>query len=339
MYTKPIAASVAFKAARSNTARVFPNIANDGESGSERLEKDRLTSINHTPKFKLDRNAPVFILGCCFARNIEMYLTQMGIECLTSSCTFPGDAYDLDGFGARNGALNAYTPGSMLDLLRLTRRTDPSNIGILSVGEGEYCDMLLSGLKFTDLSAAIAGRQRLLDTYASLSGAKTVIITLGYTEAWFDTIDETFVNRPPTGNMRLHERADRYEFVNMSAADCALALDGVVNEVRAQAGDEVRIVIGVSPIPLTSTFSAEDVIVANDFSKSALLSAIRTVTAKYDFCDYFPIYQFVPHTPRSSFFDNDGAHVKQDYVKRIIGRLVDNYFATQPVASVAPSST
>jgi hypothetical protein len=315
-----------FTTARANKARTFPKTTGDGSSASERLQGDVIAAIQHTPKFNLDRSAPVFTIGSCFARNIEMYLAHSKIDCLTTACTVPGEAYELEGYGARNGALNAYTPGSMLDLLRLTRQPDPLRCGTLDVGNDQWCDMLMSGLRFMSQSETLVIRRRLVDTYASLPRAATVIVTLGYPEAWYDNQDGIFVNRAPAGNTRLNRRADRYSFVNMTVADCCNCLEEIVREIRTQTEHRAKIVITVSPVPLTSTFTAEDVVIANDFSKAALLSAARQVTSKYDYCDYFPSFQFVNHAPRAEVFEEDGIHVKLDYVGRIVERFKAEYF-------------
>jgi hypothetical protein len=321
----PIAANDMFEQARSNKARVFSAHAGDGLSGAERRQGDILETLQHRPKFKLDATAPFFAIGSCFARNIEASLTKQGLRCITSQCVFPDEFYELRGFGARNGALNAYTPGSILDLIRFAQRPQAETVALQDVGDGQWADMLMSGLRFLTDSEVASARKQLIETYRELPDAKTVIITLGYTESWRERATGMFINRPPAGNLRLNRRSERYEFLNMSAEQVLSAVHTSVQEIYQQTAGHAKIVLTVSPVPLASTFTAQDVIIANNFSKGVLLAAAREVSASYDFVDYFPSYQYVIHAPPELAWENDGVHVKYSLVNRIMQRFCAMY--------------
>jgi hypothetical protein len=320
-----IAPNDIFEQARSNKARVFSAHANDGSSGAERRKGDILATLQHTPKFKLDATAPFFAIGSCFARNIESSLTQQGLHCITSQCVFPDEYYELRGFGARNGALNAYTPGSIMDLLRYSQRPEAETVALQDVGDGQWADMLMSGLRFLNDDEAASARKQLIETYRDLPDARTVIITLGYTESWREKATGMFINRPPAGNMRLNRRSEHYEFLNMSAEQVLDAVHTSVQGIYEQTEGRAKIILTVSPVPLASTFTGQDVIIANDFSKGVLLAAAREVSSAYDYVDYFPSYQYVLHSQPEIAWENDGVHVKYSLVNRIMQRFCEMY--------------
>jgi hypothetical protein len=314
-----------FAQARNNKARIYED-AGHGTSGAERLRGDVLETLQHRPKFKIEPTEPFFAIGSCFARNLELHLSNVVKECITAACVFSDDLYQLKGFGSRNGALNAYTPGSMCALVEFASRPDSNRVGTLQVGDNEWADMMAAGLRFLNLDELSLVRSQLLDTYRRLSEARTVVITLGYTEAWRDVHDDIFVNRAPAGSAKLGRRASRYEFINMSVKQTIESLDQIVQSIHRQTSGQAKVIMTVSPVPLASTFEESDVVLANDYSKATLLCAASDVCARYDFVDYFPSYQYVRYSAASEAWESDGVHVRTPLVKRVVGRFAELYF-------------
>ncbi len=251
----------------------------------------------------------------------------MGYDILTARFLFPGEFFDNSGFSARNGALNAYTPNSMLELVNLLSRDDRETCGILQMGDDEYCDMLLSGLRFLSLAEVREARAILLAAYQELLTADVVIITLGFTEAWYDMQDRMYVNRSPAGSMRTRKFKDRYQFYNAGPRDVAGTMKEIIDSVRRVTQDRAKIVVTVSPVPLHGTFTDRDVVSANLYSKSTLLSAAVSLAAEYPFVDYYPSYEMVTCTRHEEAWENDGVHVKPQCVEKVIGVFAEQYFA------------
>lgn len=86
-----------------------------------------------------------------------------------------------------------------------------------------------------------------------------------------------------------------------------------------------RIVLTVSPVPLSRTFTGQDVAVANCYSKSVLRAAAEAVVQQYDFVDYFPSYESVTLSDPRLAWDLDRVHVTGEVVKANIERLVALY--------------
>ena len=100
-----------------------------------------------------------------------------------------------------------------------------------------------------------------------------MIITLGYTESWYSTEHDIYVNRAPVGDLRLRRRASGFQFQNLSGAQVVATLEAILAEIFSRCGADTKVIMTVSPVPIGRSFSPHDVIVANDYSKATLLSA------------------------------------------------------------------
>lgn len=329
-----IGEKVDFKTAQtmtsSNKGRIYTGVGK-GNSGFERSQKP-FPDIFHAPKFQIDASSKFFTIGSCFAREIEIALQGLGVDCITSKFSFPGDLYELQKNQATNGALNAYTPHSILDLVRLPERSDASTAGRVQLGPDEYCDMLLSGLKFLTLQQAEMVRKTLIDAYRELPQADVVIITLGYTEAWYDTESKIFVNRSPGSAIRLlRNHGERFQFLNASPLDAVETVDAAISEIRRLTDGRAKVVLTTSPVPLHGTFTARDSILANQYSKSTLLSAAVYLSSKYEYVDYFPSYEMVANINKGDALMDDGVHVRRNIVDQIIDKFAKLYFRPKDI--------
>lgn len=308
---------------RTNQQRIFSN-QNNGLSGYERITQNDVPDIAIKPKFQLRKSDAFFTIGSCFARNIERALAAAKIRCLVSDFKFSGAYYEASGHGARNGALNAYTPTSMKDTIDLVDRDNNEQLGLLEVGEDEYIDMMVSGTKPLNRTDSEVVRTTLLKAYQTLPKADAVVITLGYTESWQDAPDDIYVNRSPGGSRKTVRHADRYNFHNLTAEQTQAVLRDILDTVSKKTGN-AKIILTVSPVPIHGTFTGRDVVTANLYSKSTLLTSALTVAQEYDTVDYFPSYEMVMFSPKEQTWDADGVHVKMGIVDKVIDRFIEHY--------------
>lgn len=307
---------------KNNAVKYFGN-KNNGQSGAERLANP-LERLVLQPKFQLSRTDRFFAIGSCFARNFEFFLEQQKLECLSTKYPIDERFHDPPDTRAPNSALNAYTAQSTAALVDLPNHPRAKTVGLLQTGANEFCDMLLTGIRLTTGEESEALRQRVLETYRELVHATVVIITLGYTEAWFDTLDDVYVNRAPGGSLKTQREAERYLFVNSGHADVRANIEKAIATIRRQT--TAKIILTVSPVPLRVTFTKWDVITANLYSKSTLMSAALETATQYDFVDYFPSYELVTLSPRSEAYQEDGVHVAPALVERVVQRFAESYF-------------
>lgn len=309
---------------KTNRARIYQKRQGVEDSGFSRSVESDFPILSIRPKFTLDRSERIFTIGSCFARNVESYLVRQGLNLLTSECVLSGDLYRLEGLGARNGALNAYTPSSMLDIMRLGDRDDRMSAGMIFDGD-RYHDMISTGLKPLTEQEASSVRSMILRTYERLSEATTVIITLGYTESWYDNQDEMWVNKSPAGDRKTLRFADRFSFANLTAEQSTSVLREIVHYIGTKTGDRAKVILTASPVPLHGTFTDRDVVSANLYSKSTLLSSAVTIASEYDNVDYFPSYELVTMARPELAWEDDGVHVKPSLVERVMQVFQEQY--------------
>lgn len=272
------------------------------------------------------KDEKVFTIGSCFARNVENHLKQQGVTVLGTH-TIPNEFYISDQKKPfSRGAFNAYTPKSMLELLNLESLDPSSTKGALAIGDNLYIDMMASGTKQLCLSDFVRLRNIMCSGYAELREASTVIITLGYTESWYDSDEGIFVNRAPLGIKSLMKNGARFNFYNDNYTSVSNTLDEIVKKVKDICSDDVKIIFTVSPVPLGNTFTELDVVKANIYSKSTLLTAVYDYVNKHSFVDYYPSYEMVSFSHRTKTWAEDGVHVQSAVVSKVISKFIELYF-------------
>ncbi len=97
----------------------------------------------------------------------------------------------------------------------------------------------------------------------------------------------------------------------------------IIQKVRPHA----KIVFTLSPVSLARTFSENDILVANAEGKGLLRAAIGQIAREHEQVTYFPSYEIVMHNAPESFRDDDGRHVSDWVVKRIINAFVETHAA------------
>ena len=125
-----------------------------------------------------------------------------------------------------------------------------------------FLDLLLPGGFPVSLERAIARRAEIDEVYRNLASSDLVVITLGLVEAWFDEESEVFLNRLPKTTL-LKNQPDRYTFQALDVADSVPLLNKALKKLIDVGVD--KILLTVSPVPLGTSFSGKDAVVANRF--------------------------------------------------------------------------
>jgi hypothetical protein len=125
---------------------------------------------------------------------------------------------------------------------------------------------------------------------------------------------------------------DAYEFRNANFHEINSDFKDFVTTLRKIRGSkQFRILLTVSPVPLTATASGKHVLTSTSYSKSTLRSVAGWQSAR-SFIDYFPSYEIIanPRFHSSAFSEN---------LRSIRGEAVDSVmshsFAEHPVIEVA----
>jgi tetratricopeptide (TPR) repeat protein len=175
-------------------------------------------------------------------------------------------------------------------------------------------------------------RELIGEIYRKLASSQVVIVTLGLVEAWFDKRSGLYINRTPP--KRASDPA-RFELHVLDYADVVRALEEMVGLLDQVCPRDYRLVLTVSPVPLTATFTEDDVAVANSYSKSVLRAAVEPFVASRPHIEYFPSYESVLLTDRSVAFGDDQVHVRHNIVRFNVDRMIARYVKSEGPESVA----
>ncbi len=141
---------------------------------------------------------------------------------------------------------------------------------------------------------------------------------------WRDLAADTYLNTtPPPAAIALHP--GRYEFHASNFAENCTNLERIHDLFDRFGHPETEIVVTVSPVPLMATFTQQDIIVANTYSKSLLRTAAQEWAAAHDNVHYFPSYEIVMNSARDAAWLEDLRHVQGRLVNHIMDIFLKHY--------------
>ena len=294
-----------------------------------RLEPECWPELN--PRFDFASGARVFTIGSCFARNVELHLASLGFDIPTRKFL---NENRRDGVPGGDEILNKYTPPSIHQELAWTRRIRERD-GIVSAADVEPMLLDLGDGKVVDMqhrltnqfgmtrADALDQRRKLYGLFEQAFDSEIVIVTLGLIECWLDRANGQYVEFGPY--MRRHNAGNRFVFRRLTFNEAYEFTKKTLDLLNADGPRNV--LITTSPVPLARTFTADDVIVANAYSKSVLRAVAGQVAEEFANVDYFPSYETVMLTKQTYVWANDLTHVEGEFVGRIVSRLCERYVA------------
>jgi hypothetical protein len=296
--------------------------------GSEPNRVEPLCTPAFFPSFRIRRDDKIYTIGSCFARNIEKVLVANGYEVVTSKLPIDDPAFEKLG----TELLNNYGVTSILNEFEWALDPDrPFDVGnnTLEVARGRFVDLhLVPSIRANSLEAVVARREAIIAVTRQIVDCRIVIITLGLSEVWYDSYTSTYLNYaiPRTA---IAKSPDRYELHVLSYEETIGCLRRIMALLAKYCRKDQRVLLTVSPVPLSATHTTDDVIVANSYSKSALRTAAGTIAAEYPNVDYFPSYESVLHSDRTRAFKDDHTHVQGEIVELNVGRMLAAYSAEE----------
>ena len=285
-----------------------------------------------SPGFKMQREDKIFAIGSCFARGVELALIGQKMDVLSKTAEF-------DSFQAMNGELelgftNKYNTFSIYNELRwaLNPAAEFPRQSLVDLGNGIFYDPHTNpALQLAGLEETIHRREIMQMVTRRISQCRVVIITLGLVEVWRDNIADVFINQliPDLHN----SYPDRYELHVTNFVENFSTLEHIHALLSQFGHQDVQIVVTVSPVPLQATFSGEDVVIANTYSKSLLRAVAQEWAAAHKNVHYFPSYEIVQNSDRKLTWEEDMRHVKGNVVQHIMSLFLRNYCSGLPVTS------
>ena len=301
------------------------------------------------PRIQIHRRTRIATAGSCFAQHFAKALVARRYRWVDFE---PGPAgltppqrkdYHYGTFSFRTG--NIYTPRMLLQWLTwaLGGVTPPEEVWEKN---GRFYDPFRPGVEpggFVSVEELHASR---LDTLAAIKaavrGSNVFVFTMGLTEAWQNRVTGVEYAVCP-GTVAGVFDAEAHGFVNHGFAalmgDMTAALRLMFRTNRG-----LRVLLTVSPVPLTATASGNHVLTATVQSKSLLRTVASELMQGQARVDYFPSYEIITHPAyRGRFFAANLRSVLSDGVDHVMTQFFRDQAAAfggetapPPVVPVAP---
>lgn len=287
-------------------------------------------SPNIDPRFQVEPESSVFTIGSCFARNMERHLSNLGYEIPMLDFDVPKEEWR----NVPQGILNKYTPPAICQELTWAASILKRD-GVVQeedcvkfrydVGD-KVIDNNLAGFIPVTPDRFFERRKEIFNCFRHAFSADCVTITLGLIECWYDSEREIFIQDAPVTNRTLMKSVqDQVSFVRLSHAQSSEFVQRSL-DVIGELNPKSKVLITVSPVPLGVTFTDDDVIVANSYSKSVLRSVAGEIAENNPEVGYFPSYEAVTFTRDWGVFESDLRHVTIEAVGELVIDLTKSYF-------------
>jgi hypothetical protein len=259
------------------------------------------------PKFDIRAEDSVATAGSCFAQHIGRALVARGYNWFDAEPA-PADLktasrqrFNYGIFSFRTS--NIYT-GAML------RQWIEWALGISKPPEeiweegGRFFDPFRPSIEpdgFESAEELLSSRAQTLNAVKrALRYGSVFTFTLGLTEGWINR-RRGYVYAACPGTLHGTFDAAEHGFRNFTHSEILGDLTAAFGLAR-EVNPDLRILLTVSPVPLTATASGNHVLVASTYSKSVLRAVAGEYTDGLDYADYFPSYELIATAPSRAMF-------------------------------------
>ena len=260
--------------------------------------------------FSMSRTDKVATAGSCFAQHIGNNLAQRGAAFMDLEPPPPLFSNDAEarrwGYGVyscRYG--NIYTARQLIQLFEeaFGRRTPVDRVW---KKDGRFFDSLRPSVYPVgqeSVEDVLSLRERHLVKVRELFETLDLFVfTMGLTEGWEHVEDGTMYPTAP-GTICGDFDPQRYRLRNLRYGEVLTDMAAFWDRLRS-VNPKARMLLTVSPVPLTATATDHHVLVATTYSKSVLRAVAGELTEEHADISYFPSYEIIAsHPARGMFFD------------------------------------
>jgi len=285
-------------------------------------------------KFVITSDCKLATAGSCFAQNVAKHLRQNpDVDFWAAEELRDSDPV----FSGRYG--NIYTAHQLLQLFdECESRTVDAGCAIQR-HDGRYVDinrpyMYPEGFE-TAQEVLEARRAHIEAVRPVFHEADVFVFTLGLTEAWRSV--KTGQVYPICPGVYANADDLEYEFTNYRFSEIETAMNTFLERLK-QINPKVKVLLTVSPVPLTATYTEDHVLVATMNSKSVLRVVCSEMLAQHDNVFYFPSFEMIsnPYTAESAYVPGNLREVRQDVIKDIMA-FFDSEFLGKPAPIMTTS--
>ena len=264
-------------------------------------------------KFDIKPYTQITTAGSCFGQHVGKHLKKSGYKVIDEELAPPGlpdevqQKYGFSLYSARYG--NIYTVKQLLQLAKeVAGERKPENY--IWQKNGKYFDALRPAVEpegHDSKQEVIEHRdfhiQKVKDVFTKMN---LFIFTLGLTEMWVHKESGTVYPTAP-GTICGEFDENIYEFKNAEFQEIVndfMKFQKTVGKIRSN--KQFKVILTVSPVPLTATASGLHVLVSTVHSKSILRAVASQLSTNNKNIDYFPSYEIVnnPRLHSTAFKEN-----------------------------------
>lgn len=260
-----------------------------------------------TPKINIEKTDKIVTAGSCFAQHISRALRTHGYWWLDAEPAPPSlsaeqkSAFGFGVFSFRTG--NIYTAALLKQWLSWALNEPKSSPEAWVSGNRVY-DPFRPNIEPNGFQSVEEMQVSRSDTLAAIRRAVTesdlFVFTLGLTEAWIN-VEHGHVYPMCPGTVAGTFDGSRHKFHNYSYSEVTADLRETIGLMRGL-NPRLRLLLTVSPVPLTATATGEHVLVATTYSKSTLRAVAGDLAHEFEFVDYFPSYEIITAFPYRGIF-------------------------------------
>ena len=290
-------------------------------------------------KWPIPADARIAAAGSCFAQHVSRHLKLNGFHILDVEPPpkeLPEAVHKTFGYStysARYG--NIYTAQQLLQLTQEAAGQFTPEAAVWRKGERFY-DALRPGVEPEGLASpeeVLAQRRSHLALVRQMLETMDVFIfTFGLTEAWVHKGSGTVYPTAP-GTIAGAFDASQFAFVNYGFRDVLGAFMQFQDLLRTLRPDrpQAKMLLTVSPVPLTATASGKHALEATVYSKS-VLRAVAGELADHDAdIDYFPSFEIITNqAARGRFYEPNLRSVAAQGVETVMAAFFSEHRAVPP---------
>lgn len=276
------------------------------------------------PKWQLKKTDRIVTAGSCFAQHVGRSLRRSGFNVLDTEPR-PADipaaletAYGYGMYSARYG--NIYTTRQLRQLLDEAWEKAPEFDSVWE-RDGRFHDALRPNVDPAGLESPTAVSEarmkHLGNVREAFTQADVFIFTLGLTEGWEHRSSGQVYPTAPGTVAGAFDNAI-HAFVNFRLAEVKADLVAALQRLKGL-NSNLKILLTVSPVPLTATASGQHVLTATTQSKSVLRACAGEMQEDFPEVDYFPSYEIITSSKAGgSYFEPNLRSVTKAAVSEVM---------------------
>lgn len=288
----------------------------------------------YVKRFSISRNDGVATCGSCFAQHIGKRLHRSGYNYMDVepvSVGMPSDEAKTLGYGiysARYG--NVYTSRQLLQLYKRAF-SEIEFDEVWTNKEGKFVDPFrpnLCGEGFASAEDVLKEqRDHLANVRRMFESLNVFVFTMGLTETWANRKTGAAYPICPgvtAGTFDPHE----HEFLNLDYATILDEMESFLVALRT-VNPTAKVLLTVSPVPLTATAEDRHVLLSTMASKSILRAVADQLYRLHEYVDYFPSYDIIMSPPfKGMFFKSNLRSIHEEGVDFVMSHFFSQHKLT-----------